>query len=120
MTVVLYLILKLADLLFQVLLCPQMYCPLGKVLQSLIKVTDLIQGLAAWMKTLSLMLTECLGHCHLSTGLVKIQTYCSQKLQAGLFYHCYCSVSEDVLYSILSTCHLCEDFHKIRSQWSKA
>ena len=37
----------LAGLLSQILLCPQMYCPLGKVLQILIKVTDLTQGLAA-------------------------------------------------------------------------
>ncbi|OBS66156.1 hypothetical protein A6R68_05302, partial [Neotoma lepida] len=55
--------------------CP-MYCPLGKVLQILIKMTDLIQSLAAEMKTWTLVLTESLGHCHLCSVLVTIQTDC--------------------------------------------
>lgn len=41
-----FLILKFAGLLFSVLLCPKMYCPLGKTPQILIKVTAVIQGLA--------------------------------------------------------------------------
>ena len=41
-----FLILKFAGLLFSVLLCPKMYCPLGKTLQILIKVTAVVQGLS--------------------------------------------------------------------------
>lgn len=89
------------------------------MLQILIKVTDLIQGLAAEMRTKSLTPTALRGHRHLRTGLGATPTGDWQE-QAGLFYRYYCSVFEDALYSILNTCHLYEGFHKIRSPWNKA
>lgn len=66
-----YLTLMLVGLLFQVLFCPQMHCPPGKMLQILIKVTDLIQHLAAQMQMWILAETEHRGHCHPCTGMGK-------------------------------------------------